>query len=108
MKTTTLRLPLLALATVGLALAAPATPAPAPTPPAPACPNARLTTVTETKTLSPGGRAATQRIESTRRLTCTACDVPMTVLRPSGHNGRGAMAPVTISGTHDCSRGCAR
>jgi hypothetical protein len=74
---------------------------------APACMDARLVSVYETKPTLSNGRGPTRTIEVGKKLECTSCDTPMIVMRPSGHNGRGAMAPVAIKGTHDCTaNGC--
>ena len=72
-----------------------------------ACTDARLESVTETKFIQANGRGPTRTVEVGKKLDCTACDIPMIVMKPSGHNARGAMAPVAISGTHDCTKnGC--
>jgi hypothetical protein len=72
-----------------------------------ACTDARLVSVTETKFLHANGRGPTRTVELGQKLVCTACDTPMIVMKPSGHNARGAMAPVAIRGTHDCTKnGC--
>ena len=72
-----------------------------------ACTDAKLVPVTETRTTWHNGRGPLQTVEVGKKLVCTSCDTPMIVMKPSGHNGRGAMAPVAIKGTHDCSKaGC--
>jgi hypothetical protein len=71
------------------------------------CTDARLVPITETKTTWHNGRGPLQTIEVGKKLVCTSCDTPIIVMKPSGHNARGAMAPVAIKGTHDCSKvGC--
>ena len=90
--------------------------APSPAPSAPAapmphtataCTDARLVSVTEAKFIQANGRGPTRTVEVGKKLVCTACDIPMIVMKPSGHNARGAMAPVAIRGTHDCTKnGC--
>ena len=72
-----------------------------------ACTDARLISVTETKTILPNGRGPMQTAEVGKKLVCTSCDTPLIVMKPSGHNARGGMAPVAIRGTHDCAKkGC--
>lgn len=72
-----------------------------------ACTDARLVSVTETKPTWPNKRGPLQTVEVGKKLVCTSCDTPLIVMKPSGHNGRGAMAPVAIKGTHDCTKnGC--
>lgn len=72
-----------------------------------ACTDARLVSVTETKFIQANGRGPMRTVEVGKKLVCTSCDTPMIVMKPSGHNARGAMAPVAIKGTHDCSKvGC--
>lgn len=72
-----------------------------------ACIDARVVTVTETKPGWHNGRGPLVTTEVGRKLTCTACDTPVIVMKPSGPNARGAMAPVAIPGTHDCTKaGC--
>lgn len=71
------------------------------------CADARLVAVTETKTILSNGRGPTRTVEIGKKFTCTACDTPAIIMKPSGHNGRGVMGPVAIKGTHDCSKGCA-
>ena len=82
-----------------------------PVKPAPAivstCTDSRVVTVTETKPILPNGRGPTRTVEVGKKLVCTSCDTPMIAMKPSGHNARGAMAPVEIRGTHDCTKnGC--
>lgn len=72
-----------------------------------ACTDARMVSVTETKFIQANGRGPTRTVEVGKKLVCTSCDIPMIVMKPSGHNARGAMAPVAIRGTHDCTKnGC--
>ena len=86
------------------AIAVPAAPT---TPITRACTDARLIAVTETKTILPNGRGPMQTVEVGKKLVCTSCDTPLIVMKPSGHNARGGMAPVAIEGTHDCAKkGC--
>lgn len=71
------------------------------------CTDARLMSVTETKTMLANGRGPMQTIEVGKKLACTSCDTPKTVMKASWHNGRGPLASVAIKGTHDCSKsGC--
>jgi hypothetical protein len=91
--------------------AAPTTPVVAPMPPSPrtevVCTDARVVSVTETKFVQANGRGPMRTAEVGRKMVCTSCDVPLVVMKPSGHNARGAMAPVAIRGTHDCAmNGC--
>ena len=72
-----------------------------------ACTDARLVSVTETKSILPNGRGPTQTVEVGKKLVCTSCDIPLIVMKPSLPNGRGPMVPVAIKGTHDCTKGCA-
>jgi hypothetical protein len=72
-----------------------------------ACTDSRLVTITETKSILPNGRGPTRTVEVGKKLLCTSCDTPLVVMKPSGSNGRGAMAPVEVRGTHDCTKnGC--
>lgn len=72
-----------------------------------ACNDARLVSVTETAFLQANGRGPIRTVEVGKKLICTSCDNPMIVMKPSGHNARGAMAPVAIKGSHDCTKnGC--
>ena len=72
-----------------------------------ACTDARLVSVTETKPTWPNRRGPLQTVEVGKKLVCTSCDTPLIVMKPSGHNARGGMAPVAIKGTHDCAKkGC--
>ncbi len=85
-------------------------PDPAPKTVAPAvraCTDSRVVSVTKTESILPNGRGPHRTFEVGKKLICTSCDTPTVVMKPSGHNGRGAMAPVTIKGTHDCGTGCA-
>ena len=69
--------------------------------------DARLAAVTETRSSLPNGRGTQVTSEVSKKLECTSCDTPMIAMKPSGHNGRGAMAPVEIRGRHDCTKdGC--
>lgn len=71
------------------------------------CTDARLVSVTETKFIQANGRGPMRSVEVGKKLVCTSCETPMIAMKPSGHNGRGAMAPVAIKGTHDCTKnGC--
>jgi hypothetical protein len=71
------------------------------------CGDARLVTITETKSSWTNGRGPMLTTTVGQKLMCTACDTPAIVMKPSGHNGRGAMVPVEIKGKHDCSKnGC--
>lgn len=71
------------------------------------CTDARLVSVTETEFIQANGRGPTRTVEVGKKLVCTSCDIPMIAMKPSGHNARGAMAPVAIRGTHDCTKnGC--
>mgnify|MGYP001560519519 CR=1 FL=1 len=73
-----------------------------------ACTDARVVSVTETKFIQANSRGPTRTVEVGKKLVCTSCDTPMIVMKPSGNNARGAMAPVEIRGTHECSKnGCA-
>lgn len=72
-----------------------------------ACTDARLVSITETKSILPNGRGPVQTVEVGRKLVCTSCDIPMIAMKPSLPNGRGPMVPVAIRGTHDCTNGCA-
>lgn len=71
------------------------------------CTDARVVPITETKSILPNGRGPTRTVEVGRKVMCTSCDAPLVVMKPSGHNGRGAMMPVAIKGSHDCAKsGC--
>lgn len=71
------------------------------------CTDARVVPITETKTILANGRGPTRTVEVGQKLVCTSCDTPLIVMKPSGPNGRGAMEPVAIKGTHDCTKnGC--
>ena len=72
-----------------------------------ACTDARLVSITETKSILANGRGAMQTVEVGKKFVCTSCDVPMVTMKPSLPNGRGPMVSVAIRGTHDCSTGCA-
>jgi hypothetical protein len=71
-----------------------------------ACTDARVVSVTETKSILPNGRGPTRTVEVGKKLVCTSCDIPIIVMKPSWQNARGPLAPVTIKGTHDCTKTC--
>ncbi len=72
-----------------------------------ACTDARIVSVTEKKFIQANGRGPMRTVEVGKKQVCTACDVPTIVMKPSGHNARGAMVPVAIKGSHDCTtNGC--
>lgn len=95
------------LAATGLAIPAIAAPAPHSEHAVIPCTDARVVSVTETKSILANGRGPTRTVTIGQKLACTSCDTPMMAMKPSGHNARGAMAPVAIKGTHDCTMsGC--
>lgn len=67
------------------------------------CTDARVVPVTETKFIQANGRGPLRTVEVGKKQVCTACAIPTIVMKPSGHNARGAMAPVASKGTHDCT-----
>ncbi len=72
-----------------------------------ACVDARVISKTEPRFIQANGRGPTRTVEVGKKLACTSCDIPTVVMKASGHNARGAMAPVAIKGMHDCTQnGC--
>ena len=73
----------------------------------PACTDARVVSVTETKSILPNGRGPMRTTEVGKKLACTSCDTPVIAMKPSWPNARGPLVPVAIKGTHDCTaNGC--
>jgi hypothetical protein len=70
------------------------------------CPDGRAVPVYEVRQDWPNGKGTRKFVKVGEKQVCTRCDTPSTTMRPSGHNGKGPMQPVTLSAAHDCTVDC--
>lgn len=71
-----------------------------------ACSDSRVVPVYELRQDWPNGKGTRRFVKVGEKVVCKQCDTPATVMRPSGHNGKGPMQPVTLSASHDCTVNC--
>ncbi len=70
------------------------------------CPDSRTVPVYEVRQDWPNGKGTRKILKVGQKVVCNRCDTAITAMRPSGHNGKGPMQPVTLSAPHDCTANC--